>query len=85
MIKADLINNWTRLRPSPKINNCVSFLDSYIGLIYQKGSLNFIDLILLGNLPPDCIVASNISNDLHRIFLLRYYLMMCHPLDYELS
>ena len=57
MIKADLINYWNSL--SGLVQRLVIlffiFLDSYIGLIYQRGSLNLIDLILLGNLPPDFV------------------------------
>ena len=57
MIKADLINNWNSLTGLVQrlIILFFIFLDSYIGLIYQRGSLNFIDLILLGNLPPDFV------------------------------
>ena len=57
MIKADLMNYWYSLSVLVQrlIVLFILFLDSYIGLIYQSGTLNFIDLILLGNLPPDFV------------------------------
>tara|TARA_B100001029_G_scaffold178520_1_gene185485 strand:+ start:6989 stop:10504 length:3516 start_codon:yes stop_codon:yes gene_type:complete len=57
MIKADIINYWNSLSVLVQrlIIVFLFFLDSYIGLIHQRGILNFIDLILLGNLPPDFV------------------------------
>ena len=57
MIKADIINYWNSLSVLAQrlIIVLFLFLDSYIGLIHQRGILNFVDLILLGNLPPDFV------------------------------
>ncbi len=57
MIKADLINYWNSLSVIVQriIFGLIFLTDSYLGLLYHKGSLNFIDLILLGNLPSDFV------------------------------
>ena len=57
MIKADLINLWNSLSIVRQrvILGFIFFSDSYIGLTYGKGSLNFVDLLLGGNLPSDFV------------------------------
>tara|TARA_B100001113_G_scaffold342903_1_gene329598 strand:+ start:1348 stop:4869 length:3522 start_codon:yes stop_codon:yes gene_type:complete len=57
MIKADLINFWNSLSIVKQrvILGFIFFSDSYLGLTYGRGSLNFIDLILGGNLPSDFV------------------------------
>ena len=57
MIKADIINYWNSLSVIVQrlIFGFIFLIDSYLGLLYQKGFLNFIDLILLGSLPPDFV------------------------------
>ena len=57
MIKADLINFWNSLSIVRQrvILGFISFLDSYLGLSYGRGFLNFVDLILGGNLPSDFV------------------------------
>ncbi len=57
MVKADLIIFWNSLSIIVQrlIFGLVFLIDSYLGLIYNKGILNFIDLILIGNLPSDFV------------------------------
>ena len=57
MVKADIINYWKSLSVIVQriIFGLIFLTDSYLGLLYGKGFLNFIDLILLGNLPQDFV------------------------------
>ena len=57
MVKADIINFWNSLPTSVRrlLFGSIFFLDSYLGLSYNRGTLNVIDLILFGNLPTDFV------------------------------